>query len=584
MARLRLRSKFLLSLLLISSAVTFATLLIVHHTVLLRVRKELAEELRNSVITFQDFQQEREASLTRSAELLANLPDLKALMTTRDAPTIQDASRDLWTLAGSDLFVLADRTGKVVALHTTSPGFSRSSAQEMLQRSILQDQPNYWWFGGGHLYEVFLQPIYFGAPAENKSLGLLAVGHEIDDRVAKEVSRVASSQVAFRYENQLVISTLPSGQEGDFVRQLQNPPQPSAEQPKETKLGEEQFLATSLALGRSGDPAVYLDVLKSYDQATLFLSELNRLLLALGVIAVAAGCVLAFLISDTFTRPLASLVAGVRALETGDFTYPLEISGTDEAAELARAFDRMRHSLQKAQQQLVATERLATIGRMASSISHDLRHPLTAIVANAEFLCEQTLNGRRREDLYQEVRVAVDQVTDLIESLLEFSRAREHLRPVYGSVRDTVQRVVTALHARPEFSSVRIEVSCEGRGEGWFDPKKMERAFQNLLLNACEAVPADGGKVEVNILDATDGLEIRVADNGPGIPESIRDKLFQPFVSCGKEKGTGLGLTIVQKISQDHGGEVCVESTSAARTVFKLRLPHKGLSDLLSPG
>ena len=143
------------------------------------------------------------------------------------------------------------------------------------------------------------------------------------------------------------------------------------------------------------------------------------------------GSGLVFFISHTFTRPLGNLVAGVRALEKGDFTYALDARGGDEVAELTGAFDRMRNSLLKTQQELLEAERLATIGSMASSISHDLRHSLAAIVANAEFLCESRLSPDQREELYQEIRVAVNQMTDLIESLLEFSRTRESLRPTF---------------------------------------------------------------------------------------------------------------------------------------------------------
>jgi len=108
-----------------------------------------------------------------------------------------------------------------------------------------------------------------------------------------------------------------------------------------------------------------------------------------------------FLISDTFTKPLANLVSGVRALETGDFAYPLANCSGDEVAEVTAAFERMRISLQRSQQELLGAERLATIGRVASSISHDLRHPLTAVVANAEFLCERDLDTDQREELYR---------------------------------------------------------------------------------------------------------------------------------------------------------------------------------------
>jgi len=97
--------------------------------------------------------------------------------------------------------------------------------------------------------------------------------------------------------------------------------------------------------------------------------------------------------------------------------------------------------------------------------------------------------------------------------------------------------------------------------------------FQNLLVNACEAVSPDSGDIRVTLQATGNSVEIRVADNGRGIPQRVRDRLFEPFVSHGKENGTGLGLTVVQKIVQDHGGDVVVESTSSQGTVFLVVLP-----------
>jgi signal transduction histidine kinase len=285
------------------------------------------------------------------------------------------------------------------------------------------------------------------------------------------------------------------------------------------------------------------------------------------------GSALVFFISTTFTRPLGDLVAGVRALGRGDFTYELDAHGGDEIAEVTGAFNRMRDSLLKTQQELLEAERLATIGRMASSISHDLRHSLAAIVANAEFLCESRLSSEQREDLYQEVRLGVNQMTELIDSLLEFSRTRESLRPTYGTVKDTVDRVVHSIQSRPDFHRVEITVSQQGSSTGWFDSRKLERALYNLILNACEAINGRPGHIEVEIREVAMGVEIRVADNGRGIPESIKATLFEPFTSFGKENGTGLGLTVVQKIVQDHGGDVAVENTSPEGTVFVVTLP-----------
>jgi signal transduction histidine kinase len=115
---------------------------------------------------------------------------------------------------------------------------------------------------------------------------------------------------------------------------------------------------------------------------------------------------------------------------------------------------------------------------------------------------------------------------------------------------------------------------CGVQLSGWFDQRKLERALYNLLLNACEAAPPLGGTVEITAAEVAGSITISVADDGPGIAESIRERLFHPFVSYGKENGTGLGLAVVQKIVQDHGGEIVVERTQG-RTVFRIVLPGR---------
>jgi signal transduction histidine kinase len=570
--KLRMRTKFLLSMLLISAGLTWSSLLLVRRSVQAQIKKSIVADLHNSVSTFQNFQRERELALIHLAELLADLPNLRALMTTQHEATIQDGSTDLWRLAGSDLFVLADRTGKVVALHTATSGFSHEMAQRSLSVPFDKEGAGQWWFGADHLYQVFLKPIYFGPAADNKLLGFLVIGYEIDDTVASQVSRIAASQVAFCYGDTIVSSTLNPTQEAELSRHLIRSA-PGIPEPEQVQLGDERFLGTSLDLGGEKTPPVRLSVLKSYDQATGFLDSLNRLLLAVGLTAVLGGSALVFFISHTFTRPLGNLVAGVRALGRGDFEYQLNAHGGDEVAEVTGAFNRMRDSLLKTQQELLEAERLATIGRMASSVSHDLRHSLAAIVANAEFLCESRLSTDQREELYQEVRIAVNQMTELIDSLLEFSRTRESLRRTYGSMKESADRVVQAVRTHPRFHPVQIAIRQEGSCSGWFDTKKLERALYNLLLNSCEAIRADDGWINIDFREVAGGLQIRVSDNGGGIPESIRGKLFEPFISSGKENGTGLGLTVVQKIVQDHGGDVVVEKTSEDGTVFRITLP-----------
>lgn len=566
---MRLRTKFLLAMLAISAGLTSTSLFLVRRSVEQHLRQQIRQDLRNSVASFQNVERQRELSLSHAAELVANLPISRALMTTSHPATIQDASADLWRLSGADIFMLASRSGSVFALHGAAPGFSRNVAESLLKRALETDRPTRWWFGANHLYEISIQPIYFGPEYEGNMVGLLVVGYELDERAARQLSQVAASQVTFWYGPELVRSTLSSEQDAELGRK--GATVGSSPEPLQMQLASEPFLVTSLDLTPDTQPSVRLTVAKSLREAQAFISQLDSLVLGLGLVALVAGSALVFVVSQTFTRPLQKLVAGVRALGAGDYDYPLSVAGGDEVAEVTTAFARMRTSLQRTQRELLEAERLATIGQMASSISHDLRHHLAAIMANAEFLSDER-NMHSRHELYEELRAGVTQMTDLIESLLEFARPRESLRLAWTSLGDIIARSVQTVRAYPEFSGIEIVVSGN-TVEGWFDPGKLTRVFQNLLINACEAVGHQGGTVEISTHSSGDALEVRVSDSGRGIPEAMKVRVFDPFVSYGKENGTGLGLTVVQKIVQDHGGEVGVEQTSPSGTVIRVQLP-----------
>ena len=556
-------------MLLTSAGLTAVSLLIVQRSVEYQVRRNLRLDLANSVETFRNFQKQREESLARSAELMADLPVLKALMTSRHAPTIQDASQEMFRLSGGDLFALVDQSNRIVGFHTRDPGITLEQAQTLRDQKGNADSAQQWWFVGGHLYEVFLAPIYFGPESSNSLLGTVAIGYEINQNVAHELARVASGHVAVVCAGKEVVSTLALSQVEKLRQTL---PTPSSNEPVDVKLGNESFVVASLALNR-GEPPVTIYVIKSYDQAAQFLSHLRRLLLGVGLGAVLLGSLLVYLLARTFTRPLERLVQGVRALEKGDYAFPLETRKDGEVGEVTKAFVGMRESLHQAQQRLLHSERLATIGIMASSISHDLRHPLTAVLANAEFLAEPDLPAKQREELYLEIRVAVHRLTDLIDSLLELSRPAEALSLIETAVEHSASRAIELIRAHPEFQKVSVGIASSGVHFAMCDARKIERVFYNLLLNSCQSVQASGGHVSVTVENTSSQLAIRVIDDGPGLDASIRDKVFHPFVSHGKENGTGLGLTIAQKIVQDHSGQLQVEESAPGRTVMRITLP-----------
>lgn len=581
-----LRTKFLLSMALISALLTTAVLLVVRYRVQLHVRTEIAQALKTSVTTFESVQRQRESTLERSAELVAALPPLKAMMTSGDPATIQDASRMFWELSGSQLFVLVDRDARLMALHAVTPRFPRAVVQASVRRYFDTGTANDWWFGDGHLFQVFVQPIYFGGEETGHPIGILAVGYEIDDTVAMDLRRVASSEVGFGYQRALVISTVSGAARAALDAHLSGLGREEGT-PQELRIGPERYLATSVRLSPPSSPLVTLTVLKSFDEATAFLQSLNRWIAAIGVAAVLAGGLLVFLVSTSFTNPLGRLVSGVRALERGDYGYPLELHGKDEVSDLTQAFVTMRARLRDSQRRLLDAEQLATIGRMSSTISHDLRHPLTAIQAYAEFLAERNLTDAQRRDCYEEIQSAVNRMMDEINALLAFSKQGEALRPVDGDALEVIERAIRTMKALPEFDAITVTRSQEGPCMGRFDPAKLERVLLNLLVNAGEALAPGAGRIDVTCTANDRGLEIRVADTGPGIAPEIRDKLFQPFVSFGKDNGIGLGLTVVQSIVQRHGGQVSVERTGPQGTVFLIMLPRDlgdtaGLRDSVS--
>ena len=573
MTRNRLRTKLVLSLILTTAVLSGASLLTVQNYLRNRARSEIRKEISNSLATFEQYVRQRQSLRQRFAELFADTPRVKSLMTSGDRDTIQQESEDLWRLTDSNLFLLANREGKIMSLHCSTGTCNREVANVSLHEALSDERSRDWWFDGGRLYEVYVRPMYAGAQGDSLLLGVLVIGFAVDEQFASTAKRLTVSDVAFRWGNVIVTSSLSANQQ-DELSAVQHLRGGSTDlHTEDIRLEGENFVGASILLAPPAEQPVTLTVLKSYDAATGFLQDVNRRLVGIALVALIAGSVLMFLISHTLTRPLSRLASGVVALEKGDFAYPLHVQWKDEVGELTAAFDTMRRSLKESQRNLLQAERLATIGRMASTISHDLRHPLTTILAYAELLADNNLDEKQRAEMYRQIRSSVNNMAELIASLLEFSRAQEALQLAYGDCVETLQDSIRSVKLRPEFRRIDMTLAHEGPTQGWFDFAKLDRVFNNLLRNACEAVPPASGRVRVVAHGSNNQVEITVSDNGPGIPEHIRNEVFQPFVTAGKSDGTGLGLAVVQKIVLDHGGEVAVESTGSQGTTFKVTLP-----------
>lgn len=574
MTHLRLRTQLFLASLLTICALTGALLLITRHTVSVETDQQVRNGTEASVRAFEGVQHQRERQLSSTAAMVANLPPLKSMMTTGDALTIQDASTAFWKLAGSDLFVLARPDRQIVALHMTNPGWPPEAADRDLKRSVDQGDTASWWYDNGRLYWVFLRPITAGAGPDSQELGLLAIGYQVNASVAEQLALVAQNQIALATESDLIASTLPPQDEAMLAKLIRQADPQVHSDSNEIVLETDHYAFSSVLLHGALPSPVRCYVMMPLAPIDTFMRRLTRTISILGVSAVVFGALLFGFVSRTITKPLDNLVAGVRALAAGDYTYSIVPEGTSEVAELSTAFAKMRSELASSQQRQIENERIAALGRAASSLSHDLRHYLAAVVANAEFLYEADELKLDKSEIYKEIQTASTQMTDLIDSLRELATQRVTISPEPTDLDQIIRRAIEAVRVRPEFRSRTISLAGSSATEGVFDPKKLERAFFNLVLNACEATPDGEGRVTIDIQSRRDTFEVRVIDQGCGIPHTIRANVFDPFVSSGKPNGTGLGLAIVSKIVQDHGGSISLESSSEAGTVMLVKLPR----------
>lgn len=579
MNRWRMRTTLMVSLLAVSLGLTATCLLIIRFSVGREIQRGLDADISHSLITFRNVTDQRNQMLAREAALLADLPSLKALMTTQDRQTIQDGSEGFWRTSGSDFFALAATDGKLFTYTNRGPLLDESRVTRGVDDCMAIPKETCLVAIDDRLYQMSIQPLYFGPAANGSQLGWVVIGYAVDHQVARQISDVATAEVVFLIDGQISATTLPSERRAGFREQSDSLDTANAT-PASIRLGGERYTAAAVALDSAGKEHVELVVLKSYDRASQYLRRVNRWIVTLGVCALLIGLLLAAAISRTVTRPVEALVAGTRALGRGDFHYTFTTVGAVEVLELSRAFERMRGELQRTQQDLLESDRLATIGRMASSISHDLRHHLSAIYANAEFMSLARAGEAERLELLLEVKEAVRDMTDLIESLLLFSQTGQVLHLHTESLAHIIDRTVHAVRRHPECREVSILSTGLPAIEASVDGAKLSRAIYNLLLNGCQASRRGAAEPTVAISLSEDDQQIRisVADTGNGVPVSIQNTLFQPFVSSGKVNGTGLGLTVAQHIAQEHGGEVKLEETAAGGTTFSILLYKKTLA------
>jgi signal transduction histidine kinase len=234
---------------------------------------------------------------------------------------------------------------------------------------------------------------------------------------------------------------------------------------------------------------------------------------------------------------------------------------------------RLRNIDDKVVEKALQEERLAILGRLGSTIIHDLKSPLSAIRGYANIL-EDTGGDDKIRKYAKSIINSVDFTFGMIEDILEFGRDKTTLdfRPV--NISEYFKEVIELFGEKDDGKEIEIKiVSCEDLYYE-LDPFKMKRVLLNLLKNAREAIEKKG-KIEIGAEKAKNGIKIFVRDNGCGMAHEIASRIFEPFFTHGKH-GTGLGMTVVKKIVEDHKGKIKIESKLGVGTTFNILLENKG--------
>jgi signal transduction histidine kinase len=288
------------------------------------------------------------------------------------------------------------------------------------------------------------------------------------------------------------------------------------------------------------------------------------------------GILLAYILLNQILKPIKIL-----SMETGgmemDRPLPREMTALRQRVHnLMENVDQTQSELQQSREHLLQTEKLAMVGKLAAGVAHTIRNPLTSVNMRL-FSLERSLKlSQTQQEDFEVIAEEVRHIDTIVQNFLEFARPPK-LKIQSISPSEVVDMALQLLRHRLESYGVQVEVDRQHRlPMVEADPEQLKEVLINLLVNACEAM-GEGGLIvireEKGVAEPLGPVVvIRVKDNGPGIPKSVRDKVFQPFFST-KEEGTGLGLSIAYRIVEEHGGWLSLKSKEGEGATFTITLP-----------
>ena len=585
-----LRAQLFISSALLTSALVLVAAWVINSQVIGQVRQQVQAEVETLLPLYDAVWEEHARRLAAIGETFADSPIVKLVFgnagAARDQRTLREMVADAAeeTLKPGDLVLMSDGSGQVFFAERQNgiaPEVSQVEAARAAGES--QKQNRSFTLFGGKLFQLVATPVvlHSGNDEFNNTLAVISIAEEISREMAAEIKMRMHSEVVFLLDDRLYASSLAAENEQAAFNAIQAGALGKATPGRSTEinLGGETHLAFARQLADlDGKPIGQVVVLRSLAEAGNLFRAISNRLLVLWTLAIVASLALSYLIAGRITRPLEKLVVSAKELGRGNYDAEVPTGAQGEVAQLATAFDQMRFSLRESQTALLKNERLATIGQMASSIIHDLRNPLATISTAAEVMMNDGLPADRRQTLIETQLRASGRMNSMLAEVLEFSRGNYKLDLRRLSLVCVVRRTVQELTVQSSQLGVQLntdvpeDITLDG------DDEKLGRVIENLLVNSLQAFQLEGrksGTVQIVARPENGGVRLELMDDGPGIPASIRERLFEPFISLGKPGGTGLGLAIARAIVEAHGGKISLaDSSNGAR--FVILLPHKG--------
>jgi signal transduction histidine kinase len=525
--------------------------------------RTMEDEVGASFQAYQSLWEARAQLLASVSLTLSQMSDVRSAFGTQDPATIRDTASELWNKLSIKhaFFLVTDAPGKVIASVGVMP-----VAEQDVQAAAARfpEQASGFLVRGGHLYQTVFTPVYL----ENVPQNVLVAGYGVDSLVAKQLKAdTGGSEFLFVANGQPVASSL--APEAARLVASRLPARPTVDP---VSAGGIQYAARPTPLlDIAGKPIGDLWILRSFATASERLAALRRNIILLWLLAVAATLGLTYVLARRIVEPLKELDRAAAEVSRQNYDHRVKVVSQDELGRLARTFNAMCTSIQQARQELIRQERISTIGRLSSSIVHDLRNPLAAVYGGAEMLVDAELPRPQVKRLAANIYRASRRIQELLQDLLNVSRGSARGAELC-KLREVAAAGCESLLASADAQRVEVQIRISDEIELPMERNRMERVFSNLVGNALEMMP-EGGRIQISAAAEGGFVVADVRDTGPGIAPEIRDSLFEPFVSAGKKNGLGLGLALSRQTVLDHGGDLWAESEPGHGACFRLRLP-----------